>query len=170
MPPETGEFNTFEKANPRPSFKTNKKMQIRFFLIPVCLFLFPKFALSNSFHTGKTAVILAQEAEQFLSENECIEIKNLNGDKRPVPFLKFLHNQQKKNRKLTAAILAFPFPFGIVGLHRIYLGSAPYVPVVYIASFGGVLGLLPLIDFCCILLDKNTEKFENNKKVFMWIN
>jgi len=69
-----------------------------------------------------------------------------------------------------AALLAFPLPFGIVGLHRIYLGSAPYVPVVYIASFGGVLGLLPLIDFCFILLDKKTETYVNNKKVFMWIN
>jgi len=68
-----------------------------------------------------------------------------------------------------AALLAFPLPFGIVGLHRIYLGCAPYVPVVYIATFGGVLGLLPLIDFCFILLDKNIESFTNNKKVFMWV-
>ncbi len=69
-----------------------------------------------------------------------------------------------------AALLAFPFPFGIVGLHRIYLGCAPYIPVVYIASLGGVFGILPFIDCCILLLDKDIDRYINNKKVFMWVN
>lgn len=89
--------------------------------------------------------------------------------KRPHPLLVFLKKTQRNNRKLTAAVLAFPFPFGIVGLHRIYLGSPPHVPVVYIASLGGAFGLLPLIDFFVILLDKNMDNYVNNKNVFMWI-
>lgn len=68
-----------------------------------------------------------------------------------------------------AAALAFPFPFGIVGLHRIYLGCQPYVPVAYIATVGGGFGVLPFIDFCAILAHKNPDAFVNNKKVFMWI-
>jgi TM2 domain-containing membrane protein YozV len=98
------------------------------------------------------------------------ELLSLLHDSRPHPFRQLLHRQQKNKQKLTAALLAFPLPFGIVGLHRIYLGSAPYVPVVYITSFGGILGLLPMIDFCFILLDKKTETFTNNKHVFMWVN
>jgi TM2 domain-containing membrane protein YozV len=66
-------------------------------------------------------------------------------------------------------MLALPFPFGIIGLHRIYMGTAPHVPVVYIASFGGVFGILPFIDFCILVLDKKYERYFNNPRVFMWI-
>lgn len=88
---------------------------------------------------------------------------------RPIPLFRLFREKQKRNRKVTASVLAFPFPFGIVGLHRIYLGCPPYVPVVYIASLGGVFGALPLIDFFVILIDKNTENYVNNPQVFMWI-
>jgi TM2 domain-containing membrane protein YozV len=75
-----------------------------------------------------------------------------------------------KNKKLVAALLAFPFPFGIVGLHRIYLGTSPHVPLVYIGTLGGGFGLIPLIDFFAILFEKDLNRYINNNKVFMWIN
>ncbi len=107
--------------------------------------------------------------------NENLQLINETGiifeeNNRPSPLLRLFHTKRKKNQKITAAVLAFPFPFGIVGLHRIYLGCAPYVPVVYIASLGGAFGFLPFIDFWVLLLDKNTESYINNKKVFMWVN
>ncbi len=89
---------------------------------------------------------------------------------RPSPLLQLLRARQKKNKKVVAALLAFPFPFGIVGLHRIYLGCAPYVPVAYIGTLGGVFGVLPFIDFCVLLLDKDIDRYINNKKIFMWVN
>ena len=52
-----------------------------------------------------------------------------------------------KKEKLIASILAFPIPFGFSGLHRIYLGSEPWVPVAYLLTGGGGFGLLPLLDF-----------------------
>ena len=88
---------------------------------------------------------------------------------RPSPILELFRKKRKENRRLTAALLAFPFPFGIVGLHRIYLGTAPSVPVVYIATLGGVFGIIPFIDCCVLLIDKDFEQYANNKKVFMWI-
>lgn len=81
----------------------------------------------------------------------------------------FLKERTKGNKKLIAAVLAFPFPFGIVGLHRIYLGTEPFVPVVYIATAGGVFGLLPLIDFIAILLEKDIDRYIWNNQVFMWV-
>ena len=90
-------------------------------------------------------------------------------DNRPNPILQLVQKQRKKNKRVMAAILAFPFPFGIVGLHRIYLGTAPHVPIVYIGTFGGVLGILPFIDFCVIMLDKDFERYMNNNKIFMWV-
>ncbi len=84
----------------------------------------------------------------------------------PNPLRKLL--KRTKNHYMAAA-LAFPFPFGCVGLHRVYLGTAAHVPIVYAASAGGVFGLLPLMD--CIVLLSNTDisKYENNPQVIMWI-
>lgn len=102
-----------------------------------------------------------------------IEIKIIESSsteiERPFPILKLLKEKQFNKRKLTAALLAFPFPFGIVGLHRIYLGTKPYVPVVYIATLGGIFGVIPLIDFFVILFDKNTDNYSQNGKVLMWV-
>lgn len=89
---------------------------------------------------------------------------------RPHPLLNKFRTKAQKNKKYVAAALAFPFPFGIVGLHRIYLGCQPYVPVAYIGTVGGGFGVLPFIDFCAILSHKNIDTYVNNKKVFMWIN
>lgn len=74
-----------------------------------------------------------------------------------------------RKRKFVAAIMALPFPFGIVGAHRVMMGTAPWVPIVYIATFGGCFGLLPLIDFCAIVFSKDFEQYENNEQVFMWV-
>lgn len=98
------------------------------------------------------------------------EFHQENIKERPFPVLEVMKLKRKRNKRITAAVLAFPIPFGIVGLHRIYLGTAPYVPVVYVASLGGVLGILPFIDFCVLILDKDPDRYLNNKKVFMWVN
>ena len=103
-------------------------------------------------------------------EKQFIETSSLQQvDDAPNPLFKLFRKKQKDHRRITAALLAFPFPFGIVGLHRIFLGTKPYVPVVYIASLGGIFGLLPLIDFFVICFDKNFEHYLNNEKVLMWV-
>ena len=88
---------------------------------------------------------------------------------RPNPLRQLFFTHKAKNKKITAAILAFPLPFGIVGLHRIYLGCAPFIPVVYIASLGGAFGILPLVDFFVILKEQDISKFNNSTQVFMWV-
>jgi len=84
-------------------------------------------------------------------------------------FIKLIREKIRLSKRIKSAMLAFPFPFGIVGLHRIYLGSKPYVPVAYIASLGGVFGILPFIDFCVILFHKDFDQYQNNGQVFMWV-
>ncbi len=108
--------------------------------------------------------ILIEFTSEQLSQFKVIEYSE---NKRPFKLLNLF--KKKKNSKAVAMILAFPFPFGIVGLHRIYLGCSPYVPVVYIASLGGVFGILPFIDFCVLAASKDLESYTNNPKVFMWI-
>ena len=72
-------------------------------------------------------------------------------------------------KKAVAALFAFPFPFGFMGAHRVMLGTKPWVPVVYVATFGGCFGLLPMIDFFVIVFSKDIEQYENNPNIFMWV-
>src|ERR1035437_9205090 len=92
-------------------------------------------------------------------------------DSIPVfPLADSVKTHRRENKKLIAAVLAFPFPFGFLGLHRIYLGTKPYMPFVYAGTIGGCFGILPMIDFITILTTKKEKikNFENNRRVFMW--
>ncbi len=74
-----------------------------------------------------------------------------------------------KKHRLVAALLAFPIPFGIFGLHRIYMHTSPITPFVYIVTLGGVFGILPFIDFVLILLNKDIHlTYTSNPHLFMW--
>jgi hypothetical protein len=85
----------------------------------------------------------------------------------PNPLKKFFL-KQKHNHKIAAA-LAFPFPFGCVGLHRVYLGTASHVPIAYAASAGGIFGIVPLIDCIVLLSHSDVSEYTNNPRVIMWI-
>ena len=133
-------------------------------LLSILLFL-----LSLNLFSEKKEIWLIDSTGTVL-EKQFIEASTLqSADDAPNPLFKLFRKKQKNNRKIIAAILAFPFPFGIVGLHRIFLGTKPYVPVAYIATLGGIFGILPLIDFFVICFDKNFENYENNGKVLMWV-
>jgi TM2 domain-containing membrane protein YozV len=89
---------------------------------------------------------------------------------RPNHLIHLIRRKIQHTRRAMAAALAFPLPFGVLALHRIYLGTNPHVPVAYIGTVGGVFGILPFIDFCVLILDSDVNRFTNNGKVFMWIN
>ena len=93
-----------------------------------------------------------------------------SADSNEVLFVDSIHPSAHKNTKLIAALFAFPLPFGIFGGHRLYFGTKPYMPFVYIATLGGCCGILPLIDFVAILTSgkKDLDRFKNNPRVFMW--
>lgn len=133
------------------------------------------FFLFNLFYakaeTQKVCVYFYDQ-EQIIVDSAMVEYSEIMSySKKDItnPILKLFRKKQKNNQRIIAAVLAFPFPFGIVGLHRIYLGTKPHVPVVYIGTFGGVFGLLPLIDFCALAFDKDFEHYQQNGQVFMWI-
>ena len=71
-----------------------------------------------------------------------------------------------KDKRITAALLTIPL--GFLGVHRIYLGTKPHIPIIYIATVGGCFGILPFIDFVVLLLSEDAHPFINNSRVFMW--
>lgn len=72
----------------------------------------------------------------------------------------------KKKTKAKAILMAVLT--GPLGGHRLYLGTKPYVPIIYAVTLGGGFGLLPLIDIAVILLSKDTEKYYENPQIIMW--
>lgn len=106
-------------------------------------------------------------------KNLCLELDPGPADTNRVDSVQKMHKKffpKTENKKLVAAILAFPVPFGFIGLHRIYLGTEPWVPVVYLITGGGGAMILPLIDFIAILVatPEELKSYENNAKIFMW--
>jgi TM2 domain-containing membrane protein YozV len=120
---------------------------------------------STLFAKNKLATVYYLDSTSTIIYSEKISVDG----KKPNPIFQLFRKKQKLNKQITSAVLAFPFPFGIVGLHRIYLGTKPHVPVVYVASLGGVFGILPLIDFCFITFGKKFDTYRDNGKVFMWV-
>lgn len=135
------------------------------------IFCFFCLALLQNSYFGTNELILKNDTLSYIqplrisSQNA----ENLLYQEKPNPILHLFKLKQQKNKKIIAALLAFPFPFGIVGLHRIYMGTSPHVPVVYIGTLGGIFGILPFIDFCVIVLDKNIDRYIENKQVLMWV-
>ena len=128
-------------------------------------FIFCYLIASTLFAKNEVVTIYYLDSTSTIIYSDVISVD----DKKPNPIFQLFRKKQKSNKRVTSAVLAFPFPFGMVGLHRIYLGTKPHVPVVYIASFGGGCGILPLIDFFMIIFGKDFDTYRDNGKVFMWI-
>lgn len=71
----------------------------------------------------------------------------------------------EKHNKAVAASLNITL--GLFGVHRLYLGTAPQIPVIYTLTLGGG-GFLMLSDLGVILFTKDLEQFSNNSQVIMW--
>ena len=72
--------------------------------------------------------------------------------------------QRKKGVAIGLAVALGP-----LGVHRIYLGTRPAVPVVYALTLGGGFGILTLTDVAAILGSVDLARFEDNDQVIMWM-
>lgn len=132
--------------------------QLFFFIFCIAL-IKPMIAENKKIAATVIQVAISDTAAYNLEESIAIQEQH-----------RFVHRENPtENKKLISAILAFPFPFGLVGGHRIYLGTSPIVPIVYIATLGGCFGILPFIDFVVILINKDVKEYINNPKIFMWV-
>ena len=109
------------------------------------------------FNSGNEILILPTIDSAFLHKQNALPlVKNLSYNTG--------HGILKK--RVTAAFLALCL--GPLGVHRLYLGCSPLVPAIYVATLGGALGLVPLIDFFVILFTKDLSQLEHNNRFFMW--
>lgn len=70
-----------------------------------------------------------------------------------------------ENPRAVAIIL--DITLGLLGMHRLYLGTDLKVPILYTLTFGGG-GVLWLADLGLLIFTKDISHFMNNPNVFMW--
>lgn len=106
------------------------------------------------------------EGDTTIAVPDTIQLRFTGDDK-----IEIIHDasDETAKKRFVSALFAFPFPFGFMGAHRVMLGTKPWVPVVYVATFGGCFGLLPMIDFFVITFSKDISAYENNPQIFMWM-
>lgn len=73
----------------------------------------------------------------------------------------------KKRNKLIA--IAADLLTGPLGGHRIYLGTEPYVPIIYALTLGGGMGFLPVTDLFVIIFTRKLEIYCDNPQIIMWL-
>ena len=81
-----------------------------------------------------------------------------------LPFFKKRRLEAQHNKWIAAGL---DLSLGLFGVHRLYLGTKPYVPVMYTLTLGGG-GILILTDLGLILFSKDIETYSNSEHVFMW--
>lgn len=86
-------------------------------------------------------------------------------DGSPAPSLRQHFLKHPENARRTAILL--DASLGFFGVHRMYLGTSPKVPVFYTLSMGGG-GVLWLIDLGVLIAHKDISPYINNSKMLMW--
>ncbi len=76
--------------------------------------------------------------------------------------------------KSEAVAFILSWVVGVLGIHRIYMGTSTGVVVGYILTCGG-LGIVALVDWIVLLIalvddDKTIDKYVGSKRFFMWAN
>lgn len=127
--------------------------------------IFLLFALS--FSTSYSQNVFSQDRVEIDDTNEKLpsQLIMVKGAVQKWALQKALEKPHR-NHKVNAILLAVALgPFGV---HRLYLGTHPRVPVIYTLTLGGGLGILPLADIIALLATDNIEQYMNNDKVIMW--
>jgi TM2 domain-containing membrane protein YozV len=139
-------------------------LQSKFFLSHF-FFLIILISVSKA-NTSQSDILLAEFNQITTNQSEPAAEELIIPSAKKIKLITLLQNATVENKKVTAAILTLTL--GMLGVHRIYLGTAPYIPAVYLFTFGGGFFVLPIIDLVMILTTNDITKFENNNKVLMW--
>lgn len=75
--------------------------------------------------------------------------------------------------KNDAVALALTFFLGGFGIHRHYMGTAPWMWAAYTFTFGGIFGIIPLVDLVVEVIglveDNSLSPYYNNNSFIMWL-
>lgn len=114
--------------------------------------------------SSSTVIAEATPASATLTKKQIKkQVRQEKKMKRKAKFAAWIAKVMDNERMLLAAILALFL--GGLGIHRVYLGSKPIIILWYILTFGGIFGLIPLIDFFRIIFG-GTEHYDGRDGLF----
>ncbi|MDR2907096.1 MAG: TM2 domain-containing protein [Bacteroidales bacterium] len=92
----------------------------------------------------------------------------------PHPTSNSVEIQQDSSLNQKDPVIAWliAFPAGMLGLHRVYLGTDVKTVLLYIVTAGGFLGIVPMVDWILLLKgiqNGDISKYERNKRFIMWL-
>mgnify|MGYP002395932893 FL=1 len=74
----------------------------------------------------------------------------------------------KEFNKMKATAVVLTVTLGVFGVHRMYLGTSPRIPITYTLTLGGGFFVLPAIDIVYIINAKSPEQLTHNNSIFIW--
>lgn len=129
----------------------------RLFLV-ILFFVLPQFTFSKAVVPQNTTVFF--NLSQNAKPQHHLKLKPTKKTNNLKPNFK----EDKKWLALIITVLA-----GMLGGHRLYLGTKTWIPALYLFTFGGGFLLLPIIDFFVLLFAKDIQPYLDNPNFFMWI-
>jgi TM2 domain-containing membrane protein YozV len=87
------------------------------------------------------------------------------GELRFRKFFNRFNKDQHENPRLVA--IALDLSLGLLGVHRLYLGTSVKVPVIYTLTCGGGC-VLWLVDLGLLVFTKDITPYMDNPNLFMW--
>jgi len=130
------------------------------------------FSLTSSYAVRESNLGVVNSTNEYYKNNfkkkkhqkkHFVKIFRKSSLKKHSNHFAFNKKGKTKGKAILIAILAGP-----LGGHRLYLGTKPYVPIIYALTLGGGLGLLPAIDIIVILFSKDLSKYYDNPQIMMW--
>jgi len=128
-------------------------------LILSCIFVF-------AFSSKANYVLNNNSIDQLFASATEVQITNLL-ETNSLDFAGTVATISSEKNAIVAAILAWFL--GGFAIHRYYLGTKGSMFFYYFCTFGGIFGIVPLIDFVMLLVNsKDISKYCNNEKFIMW--
>lgn len=111
---------------------------------------------------GEESLIVSLIPSDIPAQNLPFLVIKIPGRTVEVPLFFSTHDVNRPT------LIALTILTGLLGGHRLYLGTKPIVPVVYALTLGGGFGILPFVDLLVITFTKDLSKYENNPRIIMW--
>ena len=116
-----------------------------------------------------------EKIDQLFNNATEISLQGLSSGSNNVLNLEAASPASEINDKILLAwILQFIPVLDFFGVHRYVLGTRPDMWVSYALTCGGIIGIVPLVDWWVLLINGLIEgkgdQYLNNNKFFMWAN
>ncbi|HQU54471.1 MAG TPA: TM2 domain-containing protein [Saprospiraceae bacterium] len=132
---------------------------IKYAIILLGLFILePGYAIHPAKQPAKDAVAIEQAESRTLSKKEVRQEKRLE---RRRAWISKMVDRTGENEIIVAVLLALFL--GCLGIHRVYLGGSWLLILAYFFTFGGLFGILPLIDFIRLAAGGIDHYIDNNR-------